>query len=65
VLEFLTTSGSTDTGAAAGKLKTGAGTRYLGGTMASNGIVEVTDANFDADVLKSDKLVLIDFWATW
>ena len=33
--------------------------------MASNGIVEVTDANFDADVLKSDKLVLIDFWATW
>jgi len=33
--------------------------------MASNGIVEVTDANFDADVLKSDKLVLIHFWATW
>ncbi len=33
--------------------------------MASNGIVEVTDANFDADVLKSDKPVLIDFWATW
>jgi len=33
--------------------------------MASNAIVEVTDANFDADVLKSDKPVLIDFWATW
>jgi thioredoxin 1 len=33
--------------------------------MAANGIVEVTDANFDADVLKSDKPVLIDFWATW
>ena len=33
--------------------------------MASNGIVEVTDANFDADVLKSDKPVLIDFWAAW
>jgi len=33
--------------------------------MASNSIVEVTDANFDADVLKSDKPVLIDFWATW
>jgi thioredoxin 1 len=52
-------------GAAAGKFRTGAGTRYLGGTMASNSIVEVTDANFDADVLKSDKPVLIDFWATW
>jgi len=38
---------------------------YLGGTMASTSIVEVTDANFDADVLKSDKPVLIDFWATW
>src|SRR5438309_6978992 len=33
--------------------------------MASNGIVEVTDAIFDADVRKSYKLVLIDFWATW
>ena len=33
--------------------------------MASNGIVEVTDANFDSDVLKSDKPVLIDFWAAW
>jgi thioredoxin 1 len=33
--------------------------------MAGNGIVEVTDANFDADVLKSDTPVLVDFWATW
>jgi len=33
--------------------------------MAGNGIVEVTDANFDSDVLKSDKPVLIDFWAAW
>src|SRR2546430_15921576 len=33
--------------------------------MASNAIVEVTDANFDADVLKSDTPVLVDFWATW
>jgi thioredoxin 1 len=33
--------------------------------MASNAIVEVTDANFDADVLKSEQPVLIDFWATW
>src|ERR1700678_3847833 len=33
--------------------------------MASNGIVEVTDANFDSDVLKSEKPVLVDFWAAW
>jgi len=33
--------------------------------MASNATVEVTDANFDSDVLKSDKPVLLDFWATW
>jgi thioredoxin len=33
--------------------------------MASNGIVEVTDANFDQLVLKSDQPVMIDFWAAW
>src|SRR5689334_21476867 len=33
--------------------------------MAGNGIVEVTDANFDQDVLKSDKPVLVAFWAAW
>src|SRR5947209_15707624 len=33
--------------------------------MASHAIMEVTDANFDADVLKSEQPVLIDFWATW
>src|SRR6516165_6376853 len=33
--------------------------------MASTTIVEVTDANFDTDVLKSDKPVLVDFWAEW
>jgi thioredoxin 1 len=26
---------------------------------------EVTDANFDAEVLKSDTPVLVDFWAPW
>ncbi len=28
-------------------------------------IVKVTEANFEAEVLKSDKKVLIDFWAGW
>jgi thioredoxin 1 len=36
-----------------------------GGTMAGNGIIEVNDANFDQDVLKSETPVLVDFWATW
>src|SRR5258708_20616494 len=30
-----------------------------------NGILEVTDGNFDQMVLKSDQPVLIDFWAAW
>src|SRR6201997_522257 len=33
--------------------------------MAGNGIMEVTDSNFDQDVLKSETPVLVDFWATW
>lgn len=33
--------------------------------MASEAIVEVTDANFDQLVLKSEQPVLIDFWAAW
>ncbi len=28
-------------------------------------VVEVTKANFDEVVLRSDKKVLVDFWATW
>ncbi|MBM3294670.1 MAG: thioredoxin [Candidatus Aminicenantes bacterium] len=28
-------------------------------------IIEVTDANFEAEVLKSDLPVLVDFWAPW
>lgn len=27
--------------------------------------IELTDANFDAEVLKSEKPVLVDFWAPW
>ena len=27
--------------------------------------VEITDANFDSEVLKSEVPVLIDFWAAW
>ena len=27
--------------------------------------IAVTDASFEADVLKSDKPVLVDFWAEW
>jgi len=33
--------------------------------MASEAIMEVTDANFDQAVLKSEQPVLIDFWAAW
>ena len=31
----------------------------------SEHVGEVTDAAFDAEVLQSDKLVLVDFWAPW
>jgi thioredoxin 1 len=33
--------------------------------MASEAIVEVTDANFDQLVLKSEEPVMVDFWAAW
>jgi len=36
-----------------------------GGFMASDAILEITDANFDQAVLKSDQPVMIDFWAAW
>lgn len=31
----------------------------------SEHIKHITDASFDTDVLKSDKPVLVDFWAEW
>lgn len=33
--------------------------------MASEAIVEVTDANFDQLVLKEEQPVMVDFWAAW
>ena len=33
--------------------------------MSNPQIVHTTDANFAQDVLKSDKPVLLDFWAEW
>ncbi len=33
--------------------------------MSNDNIVHTTDARFEADVLKSEKPVLLDFWAEW
>jgi thioredoxin 1 len=33
--------------------------------MASENVMEITDANFDEQVLKSTQPVLVDFWAEW
>ena len=33
--------------------------------MGSEAILEVTDSNFDQQVLKSEQPVLVDFWAAW
>lgn len=28
-------------------------------------VLEITDGTFEAEVLKEEKLTLVDFWATW
>jgi len=33
--------------------------------MSGLGVVEVNDANFDEEVLRSEQPVLVDFWAVW
>jgi thioredoxin 1 len=33
--------------------------------MSGAGILEVTDASFDQEVLRSEQPVLVDFWAGW
>jgi thioredoxin 1 len=33
--------------------------------VSNENIVHTTDARFDADVLKAEKPVLLDFWAEW
>ncbi len=33
--------------------------------MASNNVIHLNDDNFMSEVFRSDKPVIIDFWATW
>ena len=31
----------------------------------AQGIIDVSDSSFDAEILKADKPTLVDFWAPW
>jgi thioredoxin 1 len=31
----------------------------------AEGVIEITDANFESEVVKSEVPVLVDFWAPW
>lgn len=33
--------------------------------MSGNDVLEITDANFQTEVLDSDTPVIVDFWAAW
>lgn len=33
--------------------------------MASQNITELSDNNFETEILKTDKVALVDFWAVW
>ena len=37
----------------------------LMGEISMADVMEVTDANFEQSVLKSEQPVMVDFWATW
>jgi thioredoxin 1 len=39
--------------------------RRGGESMAGTNVLTLTDGNFDAEVLASDRPVLVDFWTTW
>jgi len=38
---------------------------FIGGKPLSERVVHTTDNNFEADVVNSEKPVLVDFWAEW